>query len=377
MRTKARFTRSLRGETLPVWSFHNPVKVIFGAGTAVSAAAGRLAGRRWALVTYELPAFKDIARAIAERAGAPAVTVDNIVANPDVADLASCCAALKGAGVETILALGGGSIIDAAKVMAASGGNFDPVLAHLQHKTPLDPRAVLPLIAVPSTAGTGSEVTCWATVWDAGAGKKYSLAHPSLYPEFAIVDPELTLGAPRTLTVATGLDALSHALESIWNVGANPISTDFAVSAAADILDALPKLARDLGNGELRSRLSAAALRAGLAFSNTRTALAHNISYDVTLLRGTPHGIACSFSLPAVMEWSLGCDPACDAALTRIFGPDLRAGAARLRAFLEELGVATVPEAYGFDDAQWRELVRKAAGGERGRNFIGRNRLAA
>ena len=77
------------------------------------------------------------------------------------------------------------------------------------------------------------------------------------------------------------------------------------------------------------------------------------------------------------MEWSLGCDPECDAALARIFGPDLCAGAARLRAFLEELGVATVPEAYGFDDAQWRELVRKAAGGERGRNFIGRNRLAA
>lgn len=360
-----------------MWSFHNPVKVVFGAGASVSVSAERLARRRWALVTYDLPAFKDAARAIAAQAGAPVVVVDKIVANPDVADLAACCAALKGAGAEAILALGGGSIIDAAKVMAASGGAFDTVLAHLRRKAPLDPRAVLPLIAVPSTAGTGSEVTCWATVWDAAAQAKYSLAHPALYPETAVVDPDLTLGAPRALTVATGLDALSHALESIWNVGANPVSTDFAVSAARDILATLPALARDLGNREMRARMAASSLRAGLAFSNTRTALAHNISYDVTLLRGTPHGIACSFSLPKVMEWSLGCDPACDAALARIFGPDLRAGVVRLEGFLEELGVATAPEAYGFDAGQWRELVRKAAGGERGRNFIGRDRLAA
>lgn len=361
-----------------MWAFANPVRVEFGAG-AVDKVARQVAGRRWALVTYDLPAFKDLSARIAAEAGAPGVTIDTIVTNPDIVELRDACRTYGEAAEtpEVIVALGGGSVIDAAKVLAAGGADFDAVHAHLTGTGALDPAAFAPIIAVPSTAGTGSEVTHWATVWDRESASKYSLAHPRLYPEAAIVDPAITVSAPRGLTLATGLDALSHALESIWNVSANPVSANFAVEAAREIIEVLPSLVDDLRNLELRTRQAKAALFAGLAFSNTKTALAHNISYDITLKNGTVHGIACSFSLPAVMRWSIGVDPACDANLRRIFGPDLDAGVAKLRAFLEGLGVSTNPESYGVDRSGWRSLVEKASNGERGRNFIGRHDLAA
>jgi phosphonate metabolism-associated iron-containing alcohol dehydrogenase len=361
-----------------MWSFSNPVQIVFGAGASAKA-ADHIRARRWALVTYDMPLFKENAAQIASVAGEPVVTIDNIVANPDFADLATSCEMLSRAKgtPEVIVALGGGSIIDAAKVLAASGGSFDAVRGHLTGGKPLKDASFVPIIAVPSTAGTGSEVTSWATVWDAANGRKYSLAHRNLYPEVAIVDPQLALGAPRTLTLATGLDALSHALESIWNVSANPISANFAIEAAKEVIETLPLLLDDLSNLELRSRQARAATMAGLAFSNTKTALAHNISYDITLKRGTPHGIACSFCLPAVMQWSIGADAQCDANLRRIFGADLRAGANHLMMMIESLGVSTDPSDYGLNEIEWRGLVERAMQGERGKNFIGRLNLAA
>jgi alcohol dehydrogenase len=361
-----------------MWSFFNPVRIEFGAGASAKA-AGHIRGRRWALVTYDMPVFKEKAAQIAVAAGQPAVSIDNIVANPDFADLVSSCEAFGKAkpAPEVIVALGGGSIIDAAKVLAASGGSFETVRMHLTGEKPIKDAAFTPIIAIPSTAGTGSEVTSWATVWDAGNGLKYSLAHRALYPEVAIIDPQLALSAPHALTLATGLDALSHALESIWNVSANPVSANFAVEAAKEVIETLPPLLEDLSNPDLRARQARAAMMAGLAFSNTRTALAHNISYDITLKRGTPHGIACSFCLPAVMQWSIGADAGCDTNLRRIFGTDLRAGADKLKMMIESLGVSTNPADYGLNESEWRSLVERAVQGERGKNFIGRLNLAA
>jgi alcohol dehydrogenase len=155
-------------------------------------------------------------------------------------------------------------------------------------------------------------------------------------------------------------------------VNANPVSANYAIDAAREILDTLPRLLERLDDIELRSRQARASLFAGLAFSNTKTALAHNISYGITLRHGTPHGIACSFCLPQVMEWAIGARPACDAALERIFGADLRAGVQRLRRFLHGVGVGTEPADHGVGRAEWDDLVERAMAGERGRNFIGR-----
>lgn len=359
------------------WAYWNPVRIRFGSGL-LDEVAGLIGKRRWALVTYDQPIFRELSARLTAIAGAPVVSVTNIETNPDCADLALSCRQFGAAeSAEVIVALGGGSMIDAAKVLAASGGDFETVRRHLVEKKPLDERAIIPIIAVPTTAGTGSEVTSWATVWDSANGSKYSLAHPRLYPETAVLDPGLTVGAPRGLTLATGLDALSHALESIWNVNGNPVSANYAVEAAREIIDTLPRLLERLDDAELRARQMRASLLAGMAFSNTKTALAHNISYDITLKSGTIHGIACSFSLPIVMRWATGAQPQCDAALRRVFGPDLEAGAERLGAFLRDLGVSTDPTAYGVSAGEWNRLVGKALEGERGRNFIGRQAAMA
>jgi len=297
-----------------------------------------------------------------------------VTPNPDLADVERWCAAAPEAWAraEVVVGLGGGSALDSAKALATARGSAARVHRALGGTLDGDP---LPLLAIPTTAGTGSEVTSWATLWDRAGNRKHSLADRRLYPSHALVDPALMLSAPRGVTLASGLDALSHALESLWNVNANPVSAACAVSAARAILATLPALMADLGSLALRERMAQASLLAGLAFSNTKTALAHSLSYPLTLQRGVPHGIACSFSLPQVMRWALGISALCDESLAQIFGSDLPAGADRLEAFLEGLGVSTAIESYELDEPGWRALVADAMEGARGRNYIGRPAL--
>jgi alcohol dehydrogenase len=353
-----------------MWRFHNPVEIGFGAG-ALGRLPDLLAGRSYALVTYAAPVFAELTERLIGLAGAPALVVDEVTPNPDFADLPRACARLAEAPPQVLVALGGGSVIDTAKVMAAAGGDFARVRRVLETGAGVEDLRALPIIAIPSTAGSGSEVTSGAAVWDAANDKKYSLSRPSLYPEHALVDPELHLGLPRDLTISTALDALSHALESLWNVNANPVSRALAVAAATELLDALPPLVADPGDIALRTGVARAALLAGLAMSNTKTALAHALSYAITLEHGVAHGIACSFSLPRVMRAAIGVDADCDGPLEAIFGPDLEAGAGRLAEFLAGLGVSAAPADHGVADQEWREIVERAFSGARGKNFIG------
>jgi alcohol dehydrogenase len=352
-----------------MWSYRNPVDVRFGPGS-LSTLPSFVSGRSYALVTYPDQAFKALRAQIETLLGPPAVVIDCVKPNPDFSSLAEAGEMWAEARrpVDVIVAVGGGSAMDSAKVLAAAGGDVHRVRVVLTNGESV--AAAVPIVAVPTTAGTGSEVTMWATVWDTERRKKYSLASPRLYAEGAIVDPQLTVAMPRGLTVATGLDALSHALESIWNQHANPVSTELAIAAAREILDTLPRVVREMASPDLRTRMSRAALFAGLAFSNTKTALAHSLSYPVTLEYGVPHGIACSFTLPLVMRTAIGENALCDAALRRIFGDDLGEAVERLERFLMDLGVSTDPLSYGVVASRWRDIVHDAVGGERGLNFI-------
>ncbi len=358
-----------------MWKYHNPVAVHFGWGvferlpevvgdrevvaiTFPEARATGIEGRLDALLGSRLRAV-----------------VSDVEPNPEVEWFRGRYAAFwkRHAGA-TLVAVGGGSAIDTAKLLqvATRDGSFESLFAALAAGRQPEVTRSFPLIAVPTTAGTGSEATPWATLWDRGSDtpRKHSLHVSQTWPEAALVDPELTLSAPAAVTRNSALDALSHSLESIWNVNSNPVSDTLAVEAARTVIATLPGLVAAPSSRELRTAMSRAALMAGLAFSNTRTALAHSISYEMTLRHGLPHGLACSFTLPLVWRLAAGADPARDAVLARIFGADVPAPWTRLAAFLHEVGVGTAFADYGVAAGEARGMIESALEGARGKNFV-------
>ena len=352
------------------WRYANPVAVHFGDGVLDQVAA-QIGERAWLLVTHDGAPFAPMRERLLANSRAPIAVADQISPNPSLTMLQSLCSVLEPVadGIEVIVALGGGSAMDTAKFLAAGHCDYMSVARYLDGHATLG-RKSLPIITIPTTAGTGSELTKWATIWDPEHGRKLSLNRDDLYAEAAFIDPELTASLPWVLTVASGLDALSHALESIWNRNANPLTRRFAIAAAQDVLTALARLRTNLGDSDARTLLARGAMGAGLAFSNTQTALAHNISYPITLAHDVPHGIACSFCLPEVMSAAIGVDAECDEALRAIFG-DLGDAPQALRRVLTGLGVAGDPAAYGVGDEEWRRIVADAFAGPRGRNFNG------
>jgi phosphonate metabolism-associated iron-containing alcohol dehydrogenase len=355
--------------------FHNPVDTRFGWDSLLELAS-ITENQTVALVIFPEARGLGLVDRIQDLLGDRLVyIVEDIQPNPDVAQLRSTYERFwqEAGGCHAVLAVGGGSAIDTAKalIVGTESGSFDELLALLAAGKPFVPARSKQLIAAPTTAGTGSEVTPWATIWDTENQKKYSLHLDCTWPKVAIIDPKLMLTVPAGVTVSTGLDALSHALESIWNINANPISDTFAISAIEDILECLPLLRRDLTSKELRSRMALAALKAGMAFSNTKTALAHSISYEMTLRYGLPHGIACSFTLPLVLGLAWGHDEARDRILQRVFGNDLAEAQAQLRDFLHSLDVKTEFADYGVTTKEAEEMINFAMQGARGKNFIG------
>ncbi|MBC2693449.1 MULTISPECIES: iron-containing alcohol dehydrogenase PsrA [Pseudomonas] len=355
--------------------FHNPVDTRFGWGSLQQLAA-ITQQHKVALVTFPEARGLGLVARIEELLGERLVyVIEDVQPNPDVAHLRDTYERFwaDADDCSMVIAVGGGSAIDTAKalIVGTESGRFDELLALLATGKPFVPARSKQLIAAPTTAGTGSEVTPWATIWDSASLKKYSLHLDCTWPKVAIIDPQLMLTVPASVTVSTGLDALSHALESIWNVNANPISDTFAMAAIADILDCLPRLLRDLSSQELRTRMALAALKAGMAFSNTKTALAHSISYEMTLRHGLPHGIACSFTLPLVLGLAWGHDQERDQTLQRIFGSDLAKAQAQLRDLLHSVGVKTEFADYGVTAQDAEAIIQFALQGARGKNFIG------
>ena len=355
-----------------MWSYYNPVRIEFGAGKFESIPT-LVQGRNYVIVTYPDDPFVELSNRLINTLGTAALVINDIAPNPDCELLNEQCQRFSKLANKTdvIIALGGGSVIDSAKVFAAANGDFQNVFKFLNTQRGDQELGDTPIIAIPTTAGTGSEVTRWATVWDTKSARKYSLARTNLYPEVAVIDPGLMLGKSYNLTLATGLDALSHALESIWNINANPVSATHAVSASRIILHDLPKLLTDLDNLELRSSIAQASLFAGLAFSNTKTAIAHNLSYPITLGYGIQHGIACSFTLPVILQSVIGIGGFRESSLKQIFGADLEKGAEGLKKFLTNIGIHQRFSDYGISTDSCRTIIDDAFAGERGKNFIG------
>jgi alcohol dehydrogenase len=205
--------------------------------------------------------------------------------------------------IELVIAMGGGSALDVGKVLATLLKNGGSLLEYLEGKRNIE-NPSLPLVAIPTTAGTASEVTCWATVWDKEKKKKYSLTHQWMFPDFALVDPVLTVNMPPRLTALTGMDALTHAIEAAWSRNAQPISDVFALRAIKLNRQNLQRAYDHPENLEARTNMSLASLLAGLAFNNTKTAACHSLSYPMTLNFGIPHGLAVSITIKEVIKYN-------------------------------------------------------------------------
>nr|WP_272890436.1 phosphonoacetaldehyde reductase [Stutzerimonas stutzeri] len=241
------------------------------------------------------------------------VIYDKVTPNPELDDLEKVTSYYRAQGIQGILAIGGGSVLDAAKVLSVSLPSDlpSPLIQVLREKQPHLWNKKVPLIAVPTTSGTGAEVTPFATVWDRTQHKKHSIVGEMVIPDRAILDPELTLSLPEIETLYTGLDAISHAIESIWNINSNPISRGLALQALELAVNSLPHVLENPLDLKARGNMQVASLLAGLAISQTRTAIAHSMSYPLTIHYGVPHGLACSFTLPALIDHYLENNVAC------------------------------------------------------------------
>ncbi len=235
-----------------------------------------------------------------------ACVIDTISPNPDLDDLDAIIVKVRDARPDAILALGGGSAIDSGKVIAkgVTAPEGWTLAAHFRNGAAVHGEKPLPCYAVATTSGTGAEVTPFATVWDGSTNTKYSLASQDMFPAAAILDPELTRDMPREVTLSTGLDAISQALESVWNRACNEITLGWAINSLRLSLRSLAIAGREPDNIAARSDMAQASLLAGLCISHTRTALAHSISYPLTAHFGLPHGFACSFTLPALFDFN-------------------------------------------------------------------------
>lgn len=220
----------------------------------------------------------------------------NLGVNPNFDDSYRAILFCKKKSFDGVIAIGGGSAMDLAKVvMSHLSLKINNLKELINFKENYD--NIVPSIFLPTTHGTASEVTMWGTIWNVEEKKKYSISHINLYPKIAILDGSLTLTLPIDISIITIMDALSHSLEAIWNKNSNPKSTKFSISAICSILSNVEEFKSNTSNLIIRNKLLDASTTAGFAFSNTTTAAAHSISYPLTMHYGIPHGIASSITL--------------------------------------------------------------------------------
>ena len=355
-----------------MWNYYNPVEIIFGE-KKFSSIESILENKKYIIITHPEDIFKQYSDQLSNSPNPPLMIMTDVQPNPDYLDILSLLNnfSLIDQKIDLILAIGGGSVIDTAKALSAFKGDQTLLTDFIRNNQ--KPHIVDPIniFAVPTTSGTSSELTCWATIWDKEKKKKFSLSHHSLYPIKAIIDPAIMLNKPKELTISTGLDALSHSMESIWNINANPISAIHGIAGSKLIIENLPFLVEDLQNIKLRSNIARACIHAGLAFSNTKTAIAHNISYPITIKYGVQHGIACSFSLPIVLRSMEGINQEAEIRLQKIFNDTIDNSASKLENMLRKLNVPLNLNELQINKNDWDQIVSDSFAGERGKNFLG------
>lgn len=355
-----------------VWEFATAGRILFGAGVRRQLAeAARAYGRRPLLVTGrgatargQIPEIADAARVIVD--GEP--TLDSVRAAAGVFRRERC---------DLVVGIGGGSVLDTAKAAAALATTSGEPLDYLEvigRGRPLEALPA-PCIAVPTTAGSGSEVTRNAVLGSSEHGVKASLRHPSMLPRLAVVDPELTLTVPPAVTVTTGLDALTQLIEPYVSIRANPLTDALCLDGIGRIARALPIAASPDGAGDLEARtdMSLGSLFGGLALANAGLGVVHGFAAPLGAMFAAPHAAICAAILPHGMAANLRAlraraadHPAVDRyrriaiALTADPAASPEDGVTSVASLCRRLGVPGL-KAHGIDADDAVDVCRKAA----------------
>lgn len=296
-------------------------------------------------------------------AGMSVALFDRTVPDPTTASLEDGLEAVRAHGADCVIGFGGGSPMDSAKalaVLAHQGGPMRKFKAPSSYAGP-----ALPVIAIPTTAGSGSEATQFTVISDSETNEKMLCPGLSFLPVAAIVDFELTMSMPPRLTADTGVDALTHAVEAYVSRKANPISDAFALSAIRLISRNIKRAYRDGSDAGAREAMMVAATQAGMAFSNSSVALVHGMSRPIGAHFHVAHGLSNAMLFPAVTEFSVHGAQGRYADCARAYGAvdarasdDVAAGALvdALAQLCSELEVPT-PRSYGIDKQAWDSLT--------------------
>lgn len=226
------------------------------------------------------------------------------VSNPEITDLYQLYLDTKEDDFDLIIAIGGGSVLDVGKSLCCLYGEEISDVEMLRQKIREKSlkKGKCSWIGVPTTAGTGSEVTCWATIWDSKKNSKLSIEHQSNYAYASFVDPQFAETMPVSLAVSSALDAVSHATEAYWAKAANLVSSNFACQAISQIMQHITELTDEEKKHAAHDYMAKGSMLAGMAFSNTKTTACHSLSYPLTMNYHIPHGIAVSMLLTEVMK---------------------------------------------------------------------------
>ncbi|WP_265467250.1 iron-containing alcohol dehydrogenase [Aeromonas salmonicida] len=339
------------------YDFFCPVKLMAGE-QALEQLAGELAGlgaRRPLLLTDKGVSGTGLATLLANVLAEGELPVadiwDEIPADSSTAVVERIAARYRELECDSLVALGGGSVIDTAKavnILASMGGDRLLDYAGAGCLT----RPLQPLAVVPTTAGTGSEVTLVAVIKDEASGRKVPFTSPFLLPQLAVLDPRLTQGLPLNITAATAMDAMTHAIEAFIGNAKNPVSDALALMAIEKIANALPKVLQSPQDKQLRLQLAEGSTLAGMAFSNSMVGLVHALGHSLGARCHLPHGLCMNLFLPTVLDYNR---PGIDPELARLLLPLV--GAERFAATpATERAQAAIQALYALRDSLWQAV---------------------
>lgn len=295
---------------------------------------------------------------------------DAVQENPTTACVDNCLKVARAAQVDVIIGLGGGSAMDTAKgcnFILTNGGRMQDYWGHGKAAKPM-----LPLIAIPTTAGTGSECQSYALIADAESHSKMACGDPKAAPRIALLDPELTISQPQAVTAHTGIDAIAHAVESTVTRKRNPLSLMYSHEAFKLTVPSLPRVLRDPGDIEARGRMLLGAALAGIAIENSMLGAAHSAANPLTAHYGIVHGEAVGIMLPHVVRFN-GKDATARLAYAELASapeiacvsdgvhPALNALVARIETLLNQAQIARSLADCGVEPSLIKTLAEEAA----------------